>query len=228
MGVGGGRKVDRCLIYHHGARAGDAVALTFDDGPNPPRTEQVLAILADAGVRATFFVIGRWVERFPETVRRILAGGHLIGNHSYSARLAVGDYDEGEVVIGHAVGAPSRYFRAHAFDYGAYFQSHVSRQPGVWAVDADVNPADYAQADSGEIVRRVLAHPSLGPGSIIDLHDGGEMDDPVVRLARPLPTIAALPGIIAGLRARGLRCARLDELELVEPTEWAQPRTARR
>ena len=77
-------------------------------------------------------------------------------------------------------------------------------------------------------MRRVLEHPRLGPGSIIDQHDGGEMDDPVVRLARPLPTIAALPGIIGGLRARGLRCARLDELVLVDPTEWVQPRTARR
>jgi peptidoglycan/xylan/chitin deacetylase (PgdA/CDA1 family) len=219
--------MERCLIYRHGARTGDSVALTFDDGPNPPRTEQVLAILAAVEVRATFFVIGRWVERFPETVRRILAGGHLIGNHSYSARLAVGDYDEGEVVIGHAVGAPSRYFRAHAFDYGAYFQSMVSRQPESWTVDADVNPADYAQTDPNEIVRRVLEHPDLGPGSIIDLHDGGEMDDPVVRLRRPLPTIAALPALIAGLRQRGLRCVRLDEMELVDPVEWTKPRTPR-
>jgi hypothetical protein len=76
-------------------------------------------------------------------------------------------------------------------------------------------------------VRRVLTDPSLGPGSIIDLHDGGEMDDPVKRLAQLLLTIAVLPGLIAGPRGRGLRCARLDELELVDPTDWAMPRTPR-
>src|SRR5260221_553334 len=66
----------RCLIYRHGARTGDGVALTFDDGPNPPITEQVLAVLAAHSARATFFVMGKWVERYPETLRRIVAAGH--------------------------------------------------------------------------------------------------------------------------------------------------------
>ena len=216
-----------CLVYHHGVRRGNHVALTFDDGPNPPRTEQILAILAEARVRATFFVIGRWVERFPETVRRIIAGGHLVGNHSHTARRSVGDYDEAEAAIGHVTGIPCRYFRAHAFDYGAYFQSAVSRLAESLAVDADVNPSDWATSDPDEIVRRVLDHPNLGPGSIIDLHDGGEMDDPAIRLQRPLATIAALPRIIEGLKARGLECVRLDEMELDDPIEWSAPRTTR-
>ncbi|MBI2941499.1 MAG: polysaccharide deacetylase family protein [Chloroflexi bacterium] len=218
--------MDRCLIYRHGVRTGDKVALTFDDGPNPPRTEQILAILADAGVRATFFVGGKWAERFPESVRRMVAGGHLIGNHGHSLRLRVGDYDEAEAVIGHLTGVPSRYFRAHGFDYGAYFQSGVSRLPESRVIDADVNPADWTVTAAEEIVRRVLEHPDLGPGSIINLHDGSESDDASVRLSRPLPTIAALPRIVARLHARGLRCARVDELELAEPIEWTATRTA--
>jgi peptidoglycan/xylan/chitin deacetylase (PgdA/CDA1 family) len=217
--------MDRCLIYRHGARRGDRVALTFDDGPNPPRTEQILEILRRADARATFFVIGRWAERFPETIRRILADGHLIGNHSYSARMHAGDYDEGEAVIGHVTGLPTRYFRAHGFDYGSYFQSLVSRLPDSRAIDADVNPSDYAQTDPDEIIRRVLEHPELGPGSIVDLHDGGEMDDVAIRLQRPVPLIQALPRILDGLAARGLRSVTLAEIELAEPIEWTATHT---
>lgn len=215
----------RCLIYRRGARTGDGVALTFDDGPNPPITEQVLGVLAGHGARATFFVMGKWVERYPETLRRIVAGGHLVGNHTHRGQRNLGDYDEAEAAIGHVTGQPCRYFRAHAFDYGAYFQSTVSRLPGSLVVDADVNPSDYACADPDEIVRRVLEHPELGPGSVVDLHDGGEMEDAGVRLLRPQATLAALPRIIDGLRARGLRCVRLDELELVDPVAWVWPRS---
>jgi peptidoglycan/xylan/chitin deacetylase (PgdA/CDA1 family) len=217
--------MDRCLVYQHGVRRGERVALTFDDGPNPPRTEQILEILRRADAKATFFVIGRWAERFPETVRRILADGHVIGNHSYSARMHAGDYDEGEAVISHVTGRPTRYFRAHGFDYGSYFQSLVARLPDSYAIDADVNPADYAQTDPDEIVRRVLEHPDLGPGSIVDLHDGGEMDDVAIRLQRPVPLIQALPRILDGLAKRGLRSVGLDEIDLAEPIEWTATHT---
>jgi peptidoglycan/xylan/chitin deacetylase (PgdA/CDA1 family) len=217
--------MDRCLIYRHGARRGDRVALTFDDGPNPPRTEQILEILRRADAKATFFVIGRWAERFPETIRRILADGHLIGNHSYSARMHAGDYDEGEAVIGHVTGRPTRYFRAHGFDYGSYFQSLVSRLPDSYVIDADVNPSDYALTDPDEITRRVLQHPELGPGSIINLHDGGEMNDAAIRLQRALPVIQALPRILDGLAERGLQSVSLNEIQLAKPIEWTAPRT---
>jgi peptidoglycan/xylan/chitin deacetylase (PgdA/CDA1 family) len=181
--------------------------------------------LRRADARATFFVIGRWTERFPETVRRILAEGHVVGNHSYSARMHAGDYDEGEAAIGHVTGRPTRFFRAHGFDYGSYFQSLVSRLPDSLVIDADVNPSDFAVTDPDEIVRRVLEHPDLGPGSIINLHDGGEMDDAAIRLQRAIPTIQALPRILEGLAERGLRSVNLAELDFAEPIEWTAPRT---
>ena len=215
---------ERCLIYHPGKRQGDGVALTFDDGPNPPVTEQTIAILDAHGAKGTFFVVGKWVERFPESVRRLLAGGHVVGNHTHTARRHIGDYDEAETVIAHVTGAPSRYFRAHAYDYGAYFQSTVSRLPGSMVVDADVNPSDWNCTDADEIVRRVLEHPDLAPGSIVNLHDGAEMEDAGVRIRRAQPMLAALPRIIQGLHERGLRCVRLDELELVDPREWTTAR----
>src|SRR6267143_399562 len=66
-----------------GRRDTNAVALTFDDGPSPD-TERVLDVLAAHNLRATFFMIGRHVELFPQTAKRIVAEGHEIGNHSYS------------------------------------------------------------------------------------------------------------------------------------------------
>ena len=59
------------------------VALTFDDGPNPPHTEALLDMLAQHNVKATFFLKGRNIEAFPESVRRVVEAGHEIGNHSY-------------------------------------------------------------------------------------------------------------------------------------------------
>ncbi|HEY5062011.1 MAG TPA: polysaccharide deacetylase family protein, partial [Gemmatimonadaceae bacterium] len=63
-----------------------AVALTFDDGPNPQATPLILDALATRGARATFFILGRHAERWPEIVRRIAEEGHAIGNHGYYHR----------------------------------------------------------------------------------------------------------------------------------------------
>ena len=60
------------------------VALTYDDGPNPPYTDQLLDVLAKHNVKATFFMIGNRIERYPETVRRVITEGHEVGNHTYS------------------------------------------------------------------------------------------------------------------------------------------------
>jgi len=82
------------FFYMHGRRDEPKVALTFDDGPNPPRTDEVLEILANARVRATFFVIGKWVTAFPQAFERIVRAGYVIGNHSYEHHYHVSDYDQ--------------------------------------------------------------------------------------------------------------------------------------
>jgi peptidoglycan/xylan/chitin deacetylase (PgdA/CDA1 family) len=214
-------------VYASGVRTENKVALTFDDGPNPPRTEQVLEILAANDVRATFFVLGKWAERYPRTVERILAGGHLIGNHGYAGQGRIGDYDAAEAVIGHLTGRPSRYLRPHTFNFGAYFQSAIASLPTSQVIGGEVHADDWETAPGGapvwtaeQLVSRVLDHPALGPGAILVFHDGAEWDEPVVRLLRPLPTIAALPRIIEGLKARGLEPVGLDEMVLAEPVAW--------
>jgi len=208
------------LVYTHGRRDQAKVALTFDDGPNPPRTEQVLEILARAGVRATFFIIGRWADRRPRSVERIADAGHVIGNHSYLHVRSVSDYDRAQAAIGHLTGRACAYGRAHLFDYPSYALWHAVEEGSVLTIDSDANPADWSLATADEVVRATLEHPSLGNGSIIDLHDSSEFDDDPARLARPLPMIEALPRIIDGLRARGLELVGLDDMELAEPKHW--------
>ena len=206
--------------YAHGRRDQMKVALTFDDGPNPPRTDQVIEILNSYGARGTFFVLGKWVERFPQAFERIIASGHAVGNHSYLHQTHLGDFDRAEAVIGNLLGRPTRYLRAHYFNFFTCLYSPVAMAPGMKIVDADVNPADYAKTDPQAIVQATLNHPALAGGSIIDLHDGTESDDDALRLARSLPMIQALPAIIDGLRAKGFELVSLDEMELIDPIEW--------
>jgi peptidoglycan-N-acetylglucosamine deacetylase len=79
------RQVVPCrYVVWAGHSGGNQVALTFDDGPHPEHTPQVLATLAEAGARATFFVLGSQVEEYPAIVREMIAGGHELGNHTYT------------------------------------------------------------------------------------------------------------------------------------------------
>lgn len=206
--------------YTHGRRDQMKVALTFDDGPNPPRTDQVMEILDSRGARGTFFVLGKWVDRFPLAFQRIVAKGHCVGNHSYLHEAHLGDFDRAEVAIGNLLGRPTQFLRAHYFNFFTCLYSPVAMSREMKIVDADVNPADFAKTDPQAIVDATLNAPSLAGGSIVDLHDGREFDDDARRLASPLPMIEALPAIVDGLQAKGFELVGLDEMELVAPVEW--------
>jgi len=206
--------------YTHGRRDQMKVALTFDDGPNPPRTDRVMEILDSRGARGTFFVLGKWVERWPQAFLRIAQKGHCVGNHSHLHEAHLGDFDRAEAVIGNLLGRPTRFLRAHYFNFFTCLYSPVAMSREMKIVDADVNPADYAKTDPQAIIDATLNDPALAGGSIIDLHDGREFDDDARRLASPLPMIEALPAIVDGLQARGFELVGLDEMELVEPIEW--------
>ena len=131
--------------YTHGRRDHMKVALTFDDGPNPPRTDQVIEILDSRGARGTFFVLGKWVERWPQAFMRIVTGGHAVGNHSHLHQTNLGDFDRAEAAIGNLLGRPTRFLRAHYFNFFTCLYSPVALAPGMKIVDADVNPADLRQ-----------------------------------------------------------------------------------
>ena len=188
-----------------------AVALTFDDGPGP-ETERILDVLAEHRICATFFMIGCHVERFPQTARRIVAGGHEIGNHSYSHAIYLyrsaaetrRQLERAQAVIAATTGVAPKIARppcgVRTF---AYFRA--ARELGLRTVQWDVAGFDWKWLSAGEIAREVLR--KARAGSIVLLHDGDSE-----RKHDRHATVAALPLIIEGLRARGLRIVPLSQL----------------
>ena len=191
------------VAYHPAAGAAGplAVALTFDDGPWPHTTQQMLTILSQRQAPATFFVVGRQVERYPELVHREVAAGMAIGSHSYRHpqpfdRLPVArirdEITQGRrtlVPLGiHPVGfRPPGGAASPAVTAAA---QELGDRTVLWSVD----PADWQPGvASDQLVQRVLA--AARPGAIVLLHDGG---------GNRSATVAALPAIIDGLRRLGL------------------------
>jgi peptidoglycan/xylan/chitin deacetylase (PgdA/CDA1 family) len=182
----------------------------------------VLEILAARNVRATFFPIGKWIDRWPRAFDRIVHAGHVVGNHSYLHDPDAGDFDRAAATIAHVTGRPSRFLRVPYFRYDLLEQTSLTRSGTVKIVDSDVNPGDWLASDPFVLARGVLESPHQANGSIIDLHDGSELADDAARLDRPLSMLAALPMIVDGLLERGLSPVGLDELELV-PGEPSAP-----
>ena len=186
------------------------VSLTFDDGPNPDATPQILDTLAEFGVKATFFILGAHAERWPELVHRVVTEGHQIGNHGYFHRklhfkspfYVKRDLMLGKRAIERAGAQSPKFFRApHGFRSpwvsaiaGSLGERTIGWSLGVW--DSD-RPGVEA------IVQRTIE--GTKPGSIILLHDGDGYNANGDRLQ----TAAALPGIITGLRDRGFEFVTL-------------------
>ncbi len=196
------------------------VALTFDaehpDRPAPPgNAEALLAALARRGVRATFFVQGRWAEAYPETARAIASGGHLVGHHShYHARLPlltdagiVEDVRDGAIEIRAATGVdPAPWFRC-PFGAGAddprvlaAIGSAGYRHVG-WHVAADDWDPEHTGAFVTDAILRGVE--SCGDGAVVLLHTW------------PTATLEAIDPILDGLAAAGLEPCRIDELPVV-------------
>jgi peptidoglycan/xylan/chitin deacetylase (PgdA/CDA1 family) len=190
----------------NGARDRRVVALTFDDGPWPD-TPQFLDLLEHAHVPATFFLIGRQVAGHDALLRRMLGDGDMIGDHTWShANVAgAGAFASGQIsstadAIQRASGFRPCLFRAPT---GATSPASIglARGLGFTTIQWDVDPRDWALPGTGAISANVLGH--VRDGSIVLMHDGGG--------ARG-QTLAALPGIIATLKARGYRFATVAEL----------------
>ena len=189
-----------------------AVALTFDDGPNPNATPLILDTLAEKGVRATFFVLGSHAERWPELVRRMAHEGHQVGNHGYFHRklhrrtpaYVRDDLTRGAEAIERASGIRPKVFRApHGFRNP--WVTPIARSLGERTIGWSLGVWDSARPGADEIVRRTLD--GMRAGSILLLHDGDGYDADGDRMQ----TAAALPGIISGLRDRGFRFAVLPD-----------------
>jgi peptidoglycan/xylan/chitin deacetylase (PgdA/CDA1 family) len=189
-----------------------AVALTFDDGPNPRATPLVLETLRRERAPATFFFLGRHAERWPELVRRAAAEGHAPGNHGYAHRklhlrspaYVRRDLSLGAAAIERACGVRPRFFRPpHGFR--SPWVTPIAGELGERTVGWSLGVWDTDRPGAAEIARRVVA--GVRPRSIVLLHDGDGYDPDGDRTQ----TALALPLIIDGLRRRGYAIVPLPD-----------------
>jgi peptidoglycan/xylan/chitin deacetylase (PgdA/CDA1 family) len=190
------------------------VALTFDDGPSPTYTPQVLSVLHQYNVTATFFMIGTNVERHPDVLRQVLAAGHLVGNHTWShpdlRTLAPAKVREeiertSEIITRVGGGRPPILFRA---PYGNFTSTAmaVSASLGMHAVDWSVDPRDWSRPGADAITQRVLT--AIEPGAIVLNHDGALLDPGETEIggaADRSETVAAVKAYLPRLIASGYR-----------------------
>jgi len=162
-------------VLQHGSRRLMKVALTFDDGPFA-YTGEILDVLAEHGVKATFFLVGIQVEKFPHMAKRIVDEGHEIGNHSYSHKhltkvdpaLWKYEIDQGSVVIYKATGVLPGLFRPPYDLFNEDILDYVNRA-GMIMVQWDVDPTDWAKPSAKKIRQRIMKE--VKPGAIIICHD---------------------------------------------------------
>lgn len=184
------------------------VALTFDDGPQPGSTDRVLDVLAGLGVVATFFCVGRNAERHPALVRRLRAEGHAVGSHSHThpdpevtpLRALGEDYARGHATVEDALGERVTLFRPPRgwIDLPRAWQlRRRGTAPALWSVD----PQDWHPDAERAEVARVAG--SARDRDVVLLHDWVEQPWGPRALDRS-STVAALPAVVAAVRARGL------------------------
>ncbi|HTG11842.1 MAG TPA: polysaccharide deacetylase family protein [Candidatus Eisenbacteria bacterium] len=194
-----------------GSQERRAIALTFDDGPDRECTPRVLDILEREGVQGAFFLIGRRAAHAPAVARRIVDGGHDLGNHTWSHRSlwrcgpahTEREIQDGHTAIADAAGEPPRFFRppwgkTNLAMFGAL------RRLGTPCVFWTVQPESRRPVAPAEQARRGVAR--ARPGAIYDLHDADGVSGAGARL------VAYLPALIAGLREQGYALVPLREL----------------
>ncbi|MGE5511292.1 MAG: glycosyltransferase [Bacteroidota bacterium] len=204
-------------VTRWGARDDKVVALTFDDGPDPIYTPQILDVLAAKGVKATFFVVGSSGVVNSHLLKRIYDEGHDLGNHTFthlnsaevSSEHLKFELNATQRLLEATVGARSRLFRP---PYAADLEPttidgaealRVSGSLGYLTIGMNIDPKDWMRPIARQIVANTVAGAKNGEGNVILLHDAGGIRT---------PTIAALPEIIDRLHAEGFRFVTIHEL----------------
>jgi len=183
-----------------------AVALTFDDGPHPKFTPQLLALLQHYDVKATFFVVGEMVDKYPDLLRSEQFAGHVIGNHTYHhvnlTRIPqdeiASEWEGCQTAVKQTTGLTMTYCRPPGGDYDREVITTAAAL-GLTTVLWTNDPGDYA--DPGRKVIRARVLRGIEDGAVILLHDGVQQ------------TADVLPQIIETLRRRGYQFVTIAELE---------------
>ncbi len=186
------------------------IALTFDDGPDPNYTPQILDVLQRYGIKATFFCIGRQVEAYPQIVRQEYEAGHVIGNHSWThpdlgllpASDILSELNQTFGAIQEVIGVQLAFFRP---PYGSLSTQvlaqacHLGVTTVMW--NAGEEARDWSRPGVKFIIRQILS--LVRNGSIILMHDGG---------GDRSQTVAALPVIIQRLQDRGFQLVTIQQM----------------
>jgi peptidoglycan/xylan/chitin deacetylase (PgdA/CDA1 family) len=191
------------------------VALTFDDGPSPKYTPRVLGILREEKVKATFFLVGKHVEKYPYLAKRIAEEGHEIGNHTYSHRdlvpatkkVVVNEVKKAERVIEGACGVRPLYFRPPRGIYSNAVRKLIL-DLGYTILLWSLSSLDWSGASSKLILNRVKKY--VRRGSIILFHDSGALIKPEGGSRENM--VKALPEVIRYLKNNGYRFVTISEL----------------
>lgn len=195
-------------IFWTGPEEGNLVALTFDDGPNPEYTPQILDVLERYHVKATFFMVGEMAGQYPGVVRQVAAQGSEVADHTMAhpeAPQADGPRLRQEVrgaaqLLERIGGCKVRFFRPpYGYFDAAFFRA--CRDEKMDVVLWSVVPRDWEQPPAEVIAQRVAAE--IRPGAIVLLHDGG---------GDRRQTVKALAAIIEAIQAKGLQPVTLSKL----------------
>ena len=185
---------------------GQFIAMTFDDGPHAQNTPRLLEMLKERNIKATFFVVGECAKEYPEIMKRIVAEGHEIANHSWShpqlskmSESAVTEQlQKTHDAIVNETGVTPKLMRP---PYGAFTPTQRAWANGKWGYKIilwDVDPLDWKVRNAEHVKSEILRH--TVPGSIILSHDIHKT------------TVDAMPDTLDGLIGRGFKFVTVSEL----------------
>lgn len=191
----------------HAATGRPQVALTFH-GDGDPHLAQALLQEAEAGqARLTVLAVGRWLGDHPDMARRVLNGGHELGNHTenhvdisrLSPAAAFAEIEACAARLQKLTGSPGVWFRPSQTRHATPMLVDQARRAGYRTVlSYDVDPLDYEDPSAAQITERLLA--AVHPGAVVSMHLGHQH------------TVSALPAVLAGLKSRGLSAVTASEL----------------
>ncbi|MDE7359436.1 MAG: polysaccharide deacetylase family protein [Lachnospiraceae bacterium] len=204
-GSAGPADADECItsvMNEEEAVDGLKIAITFDDGPHPYYTEQLLDGLKERGAKASFFVMGKQAEAYPELVLRMHEEGHLVGNHTYS-HVQLGENNRetfkaeliktNELLSG-ITGEEPQYVRPPYGSWDKSFETELMMIPVLWTID----PMDWCSSDVSGIVRKVTS--KAQENAVILLHDEYKS------------TVTAALEIVDILQKQGYEFVTVDEI----------------
>ena len=191
------------------------VALTFDDGPSPIWTPKILDELKKANIKATFFMLGEHVAKYPEVARRVAEEGHEIGNHTYDHHVLLyykleeleKEIKDTERIIQKVTGKTTRYFRPPKAWLTAQEKKKIN-ELGYKVILWSLNSKDWVTFDDKYIVKYIVRH--IKSGDIILFHDSGGVFG--TEGGDRYETVKTIPRLVEALTKKGYRFVTISEL----------------